>query len=90
MGEFLFYAIYWQNILIGKIYKRDSRYRYLPNYDNIELATEIGLPKALVVTPQLEWGELPKLFKERIARDPDCKNNCRSNSDQLEIRKVRS
>lgn len=86
MANWLMYVICWNELVIGKIYQRDNLYRYYPNYDNIEEAK--GLPKALFIHPQLEWGEMPAFFKDRLSLDPDCENLCRSNGDMLTIEKL--
>lgn len=89
MANWLKYVISWRGIVIGKIYQKDNEYRYYPNYDNIEEAEKTGLPRAIYIYPQLEWGEMPVFFKDRLAQDPECKNNCRSITDHLSIEKVR-
>jgi hypothetical protein len=81
------YLICWDGLVIGKIYQKDELYRYYPNYDNIEEAEKSGLPRAIFIHPQLEWGEMPPYFKSRIEQDPDLKNNCKSNGDLLTITK---
>lgn len=90
MADWLRFVIYWNDLVIGKIYEREGRYRYYPNYDNIELAEKSGLPRAIYINPQLEWGEMPKFFKDRLEQDPDCENQCRNNTDALSIKKEHS
>lgn len=87
MSNFLMYTIYWRELVIGKIYKKEDLFKYYPNYDNIEEAVKTGLPRAFVITPQLEWGEMPTFFKNRLEKDPNCQNFCRSNADHLTIKK---
>lgn len=87
MSHWLRYIIYWDKWLIGKIYEKDGKYRYYPNYDNIEEAEKAGLPRAIYINPQLEWGEMPTFFKDRLAQDPDCINMCRNITDLLFIKK---
>ena len=65
MAHWLKYVIYWQDIMIGKIYQKDDKFRYYPNYDNIDEAEKYGLPRAIYISPQLEWGEMPIFFRER-------------------------
>ena len=43
MAHWLKYVIYWQDIMIGKIYQKDDKFRYYPNYDNIDEAEKYGL-----------------------------------------------
>lgn len=89
MANLLMYVICWKDMIIGKIYELNNQFKYYPNYDNIEEATQSGLPKSLVITPQLEWGSMPKFFENRIKLDPECNDLCRSNADYLTIRKER-
>lgn len=87
MADLLMYIIYWKDMIIGKIYESNNQYKYYPNYDNIEEAAQSGLPKSLVITPQLEWGSMPIFFENRLKIDPECSNLCRCNADYLTITK---
>lgn len=89
MANLLLYTICWKDLVIGKIYSNGKDFKYYPNYDNIEEAVKSGLPRMLVMTPQLEWGNMPTFFKDRLAKDPNCKNMCKSSSDHLTIKKER-
>ena len=90
MAEFLSFIIFWQDLVVGKVYKNsDGKFKYFPNYDNIIVANEkLNMPKAFLINPQVTWGELPVLINDRIKLDPGMKNDCRLATDLLSIKKV--
>lgn len=86
MNKKLAYIVFWNMKEVGRIYENDEKqYTYFPDYPEIEKMEDA--PIAIIGIPQLEWGDMPSFFKERIEKDPDCKNSCRCATDKITIGK---
>jgi hypothetical protein len=86
MSKELYVIVLWEELIIGNIYSANGQYIYYPNYGDIDMAKEHGMPPLpQVMEPQLNFGELPVFFKERIEHDPKFKNNCRYATDKFRL-----
>ncbi|MEG0873610.1 MAG: hypothetical protein RSE00_06035 [Clostridia bacterium] len=89
MDKLLYLLVLWKDTVIGKVYKNSKEeFLYFPDYEKIFFASkELGMPKFLVMQPQINWGELPQFIKKRIELDPEFTVDCKLSTDEFTIKR---
>ena len=83
------YSILWKEQEVGKIFGNDyDQYKFVPETKKFDEAIQLeGMPKFFINKRYFEWGALPSIVKERIQINPNLIDNCRVETDSLQIKR---